>query len=168
MSEKVLNRNKWREVGQVLVRGMSCVHHDPFQMSLGPSSTYFRIWGRGHSHPHHPLHPQHPGQVYKRVDEIWLNSDYTLLLGRWLCWESESGYFSSSFSNWQTNIANFADDTAILYTDIDPRRLRKRVNIDLKILLHWLKANKFHLNTAKTDVILFRQKQKVVKTITSK
>ena len=57
---------------------------------------------------------------------------------------------------------NFADDTAILYTDVDPRRLKKRVNIDLKLLLHWLKANKIHLNAAKTDVILFKQKQKVV------
>ena len=35
-----------------------------------------------------------PGQVYKRADEIWLNSYFTLLLGRWLFWESESGYFS--------------------------------------------------------------------------
>ena len=56
---------------------------------------------------------------------------------------------------------NFADDTAILYIDVDPRRLKKRVNIDLK-LLHRLKANKIHLNAAKTNVILFKQKQKVV------
>ena len=57
---------------------------------------------------------------------------------------------------------NFADDTAILYTDDDPKRLKKRVNIDLKLLLHWLKANKIHLNVAKTEVILFKHKQKEV------
>ena len=57
---------------------------------------------------------------------------------------------------------NFADDTAILYTDDDPKRLKKRVNIDLKLLLHWLKAKKIHLNVAKTGVILFKHKQKEV------
>ena len=57
---------------------------------------------------------------------------------------------------------NFADNTAILYTDDDPKRLKKRVNIDLKLLLHWLKANKIHLDVAKTEVILFKHKQKKV------
>ena len=55
---------------------------------------------------------------------------------------------------------NFADDTAILYTDVNPKRLKKRVNIDLKLVLHWLRANKIHLNVAKTEVILFKQRQK--------
>lgn len=57
-------------------------------------------------------------------------------------------------------IYNFADDTAIVYTEEDPRRLKKRVNIDLKLLLHWLKANKIHLNVAKTVVLLFKNKSK--------
>ena len=55
---------------------------------------------------------------------------------------------------------NFADDTAILYSGINPKQIKKRVNIDLKILLKWLKANKIQLNIAKTEVILFKQKQK--------
>jgi len=55
---------------------------------------------------------------------------------------------------------NFADDTAILYSDMNPKRIKKRVNVDLKILLKWLKANKIQLNVAKTEVILFKQKQK--------
>ena len=45
-------------------------------------------------------------------------------------------------------------------TEEDPRRLKKRVNIDLKLLLHWLKANKIHLNVAKTVVLLFKNKRK--------
>ena len=59
-------------------------------------------------------------------------------------------------------VYNFADDTAILCTEKDPRRLRKRVNIDLKLLLHWLKANKLYLNVAKTVVLLFKNKRKDV------
>ena len=57
---------------------------------------------------------------------------------------------------------NFADDTAILCTEKDPRRLKKKVNIDLKLLLHWLKANKLSLNVAKTVVLLFKNKRKEV------
>lgn len=59
-------------------------------------------------------------------------------------------------------VYNFADDTAILYTEKDPKRLKKRVNIDLKHLLHWLRANKLHLNIVKTDVLLFKNKRKKV------
>ena len=29
-------------------------------------------------------------------------------------------------------------------------------------MLHWLRANKMHLNVAKTEVILFKQRQKIV------
>ena len=59
-------------------------------------------------------------------------------------------------------VYNFSDDTAILCTEKDPRRLRKRVNIDLKLLLHWLKANKLYLNVAKTVFLLFKNKRKDV------
>ena len=59
-------------------------------------------------------------------------------------------------------VYNFADDTAYLCTEKDPRRLRKRVNIDLKLLLHWLKANKLYLNVAKTVFLLFKNKRKDV------
>jgi len=55
---------------------------------------------------------------------------------------------------------NFADGTATLYSDVNPKRIKKRVNIDLKILLKWPKANKIQLNVAKTEVIILKQKQK--------
>ena len=60
------------------------------------------------------------------------------------------------------SVYNFADNTAILCTEKDPRHLRKRVNIDLNFLLHWLKANKLYLNEAKTVVLLFKNKRKDV------
>ena len=61
-----------------------------------------------------------------------------------------------------SKLYNFADDTAILYSDHNPKRLKKRINIDLKLLLQWLKANRIQLNVAKTEVVLFKNKSKRV------
>ena len=49
----------------------------------------------------------------------------------------------------------FADDTALLYIELYPKALRKRINIDIKLLLKWLKANNISLNVAKTEIIIF-------------
>ena len=38
----------------------------------------------------------------------------------------------------------------------------KKVNIDLKLLCHWLNANKISLNTNKSEYILFRHKHKSI------
>ena len=43
----------------------------------------------------------------------------------------------------------FADDTALLYIERYPHKaLQKRININVKLLLKWLKANKIFLNVA--------------------
>ena len=38
--------------------------------------------------------------------------------------------------------------------------LQKRINIDMKLLLKWLKANKISLNVDKTEIIIFKHKLK--------
>ena len=50
--------------------------------------------------------------------------------------------------------------TALLYVERYPKALQKRINIDLKLLLKWLKANKISLNVAKTEIILFKHQLK--------
>ena len=50
----------------------------------------------------------------------------------------------------------FADDTAILYSDKSPKRIQKRLNIDLKLLLKWLKSNRISPNVQKTEAVLFK------------
>ena len=57
----------------------------------------------------------------------------------------------------------FADDTALLYIERSPKALQKRINIDMKLLLKWLNANKISLNIAKTEIILFKHKLKTIK-----
>ena len=56
----------------------------------------------------------------------------------------------------------FADDTAALYSDKSLKRLQKRLNIDLKLLSHWLNANKIALNVSKTECILFKNRKQIV------
>ena len=56
----------------------------------------------------------------------------------------------------------FADDTALLYIERSPKALEKRINIDSKLLLKWLKANKISLNVAKTEIIIFIHKSKTI------
>ena len=54
----------------------------------------------------------------------------------------------------------FADDTAINYANKSLKALKKRINIDLKLLSHWLHANKIAVNVTKTETILFRDPHK--------
>ena len=56
----------------------------------------------------------------------------------------------------------FADDTALIYVERNPKALQKRINIDMKLLLRWLKANKISLNVDKTEIIIFKHKLKKI------
>ena len=56
----------------------------------------------------------------------------------------------------------FADDTAINISHTSPKALKKRLNIDLKLLHHWLSANLIRLNVTKTETILFRHPTKKI------
>lgn len=54
----------------------------------------------------------------------------------------------------------FADDTAVNYSNKSLKALKKRLNIDLKLMSHWLSANKIALNVTKTEMVLFRDPRK--------
>ena len=61
-----------------------------------------------------------------------------------------------------SEVFHFADDTSLVYSAPTLKKIRKKINIDLKMLQHWLNANKIALNVSKTEVVLFRQRRKVV------
>ena len=50
---------------------------------------------------------------------------------------------------------HFADDTNLLVIGKSMKYIQKRINIDLKLLCKWLKANKISLNASKTELIIF-------------
>ena len=53
-----------------------------------------------------------------------------------------------------------ADDTNLLYVGKTLKKIQKYVNLDLKFLCNWLKANKISLNASKTELIIFRDPRK--------
>ena len=56
----------------------------------------------------------------------------------------------------------FADDTLLFDNDFSLKSLSKRANIDLKLLTHWLNANKISLNRSKTELMIFKPKRKAI------
>ena len=59
-------------------------------------------------------------------------------------------------------VHHFADDTNLLYSDSDPKKLQRTVNNELKFLVEWLRANRLSLNVAKTEFLIFRPPRKTL------
>ena len=57
-------------------------------------------------------------------------------------------------------VHHFADDTNLLCLSNSIKKLNKLMNADLKCLVNWLNANKISLNVKKSEVVIFRSKQK--------
>ena len=57
---------------------------------------------------------------------------------------------------------HFADDTNLTYVHKSIKTLNKHINHDLKLLIHWLRANKISLNTGKTEIIIFKSKHSII------
>ena len=55
---------------------------------------------------------------------------------------------------------HFADDTNLIIKGKSPKKLQKQVNLDLRSLCNWLKANKISLNASKTELLIFRHPNK--------
>ena len=51
---------------------------------------------------------------------------------------------------------HFAEDTNLLIKNKSLKQLKKYLNLDLRNLCNWLKANKISLNASKTELIVFR------------
>ena len=57
---------------------------------------------------------------------------------------------------------HFADDTNLLDSNTSLKRLNKYINHDLRLIVHWLRANRISLNVSKTEIVLFRPKSKKI------
>ena len=60
------------------------------------------------------------------------------------------------------HVHHFADDTNLLITGKSLKKINKYVNHDLRLLCQWLRANKISLNASKTEVIIFKRKNKQI------
>ena len=54
------------------------------------------------------------------------------------------------------------DDTNLLYYSFSLKSINKCINHDLRLILHWLRANKISLNVNKREIVLFRHKNKII------
>ena len=61
-----------------------------------------------------------------------------------------------------STVHHFADDTNLLISDTSIKVIQKQINLDLKNLCNWLKANKISLNASKTEIIIFRHPNKLI------
>ena len=61
-----------------------------------------------------------------------------------------------------STVHHFADDTNLLVIDKSMKKIQKQINLDLKFLCKWLKANKISLNASKTELLIFRDPKKKI------
>ena len=59
-----------------------------------------------------------------------------------------------------SDIHHFADDTNVLYVSNSLKDINNKINHDLKNIVEWLRANKISLNAGKTELVIFRSKNK--------
>ena len=59
-------------------------------------------------------------------------------------------------------VHHFADDTSLLHCNSSAKKLNRLVNLDMKHLSVWLNANKISLNVQKSELVIFKQKRKVL------
>ena len=66
--------------------------------------------------------------------------------------------FNKSVKN--SKIHHYADDTNLLLTEKYFKKTNKEINQDLYLIYWWLRLNQIRLNISKTEIVLFRPKQK--------
>ena len=49
---------------------------------------------------------------------------------------------------------HFADDTNFLYSSNSMKKINRSINHNLKLIVHWLRANRISLNVDKTEIII--------------
>ena len=61
-----------------------------------------------------------------------------------------------------STVHHFADDTNLLVSNVSIKTIQTQINLDLKYLCNWLKANKISLNASKTEVLIFRHNKPLI------
>ena len=61
-----------------------------------------------------------------------------------------------------STVHHFAGDTNLLVSNSCIKKIQDQINLDLKYLCKWLKANKISLNASKTKFLIFRHQNKPI------
>ena len=57
---------------------------------------------------------------------------------------------------------HFDVDTNLILTDKSMKKINKYINRDLKLVVQWNRASKLSLNTSKTELKIFKPKNKII------
>ena len=58
---------------------------------------------------------------------------------------------------------HFVDDKSLHYSSKSLKDINQEIKLELKNILHWLRANKVSLNTKKTKRVRFRTQKTIIK-----
>ena len=61
-----------------------------------------------------------------------------------------------------SSVHHFTDNTNLILTDKSMKKINKHINKDLKFVVQWIRANKLSLNTSKTELVIFKPKNKII------
>ena len=61
-----------------------------------------------------------------------------------------------------SSVHHFADDTNLILTDKSMKKINKHIKRDLKLVVQWMRTNKLSLNTSKTELVIFKPKNKII------
>ena len=61
-----------------------------------------------------------------------------------------------------SSVHHFTDNTNLILTDKSMKKINKHINKDLKFVVQWIRANKLSLNTSKTELVIFKPKNKLI------
>ena len=59
-------------------------------------------------------------------------------------------------------VHQLADDTNMLLVEKSLKKLNKHINRDLELVVEWIRANKLPLNTSKTELVIFKSRNKTI------
>ena len=61
-----------------------------------------------------------------------------------------------------SSVHHSADDTNLILTDKSMKKINKHINGDLKLVVEWIRTNRLSLNTSKTELVIFKSKNKII------
>ena len=61
-----------------------------------------------------------------------------------------------------SSVHHSADDTNLILTDKSMKKINKHIIGDLKLVVEWIRTNRLSLNTSKTELVIFKSKNKSI------
>ena len=61
-----------------------------------------------------------------------------------------------------SSVHHFVDDANLILTETFMKKISKHINVDLKLVVEWIRANELLSNTSKTELVISKFKNKII------